>query len=205
MSSGNIHTFPCICEYLMEIEVPEVVDIEKEPSVLEDLRKGIFLSVTCENCGKTLKPEFPFRVIHPSKGIDMYLLPERDRNSYLAGRTKVPATERITIGFPELLEKLNIFLNALEDRPVELMKLYLLQKAGTDGVRLFFHERVEDYLQIHVHGLRPNEIGVSKVPLSVYDRAKETIESGNLEKEIQEMLTPPYVSVTLLSWEETDG
>ena len=204
MSNTTVHTFPCICEHLMEIEVPEVVDIEEEPKVLEDLRKGNFLSVVCESCGKTLKPEFPFRVIHPSRGIDIYLLPERERNNFLSGSISVPKADRIAIGFPELLDKLEIFLNNLEDRPVELIKLYLLQKAGKENVKLFFHKKEDDYLVVHVHGLRPNEIGVSKVPLSVYEKAKNTILSGNLEKEIKEMLTPPYVSVSLLSPEEAE-
>lgn len=204
MSNTSIHTFPCICEHLMEIEVPEVVDIERDPKVLEQLRKGNFLSVICENCGKTLKPEFPFRATHPSKGIDFYLLPERERNNYLSGSTTFPKADRIVIGFPELLEKLEIFLNDLEDRPVELIKLYLLQKAGKENVKLFFHEMEDDRLVFHVHGLRPNEIGVSKVPLSVYEKAKNTILSGDIEKEIKEMITPPYVSVTLLSPEETE-
>ena len=42
----------CYCEESIEVDIPEEIDIDKEPSNLDSIFSGEFLNFKCPNCGK---------------------------------------------------------------------------------------------------------------------------------------------------------
>lgn len=201
MAKTSKHTFTCFCDFPITMEVPDEIDLRENPETGKAIRDGTFLSTTCENCGKLLKPEFPLRITDKSRGIDIFLIPEDKRSAFLTGREKFPPADRIVIGIPELLEKITIYENELDDRALELIKFYLLQKAGKDSIELYFHKKKENSLILHIHGLKPKEIGVTKIPMSVYEKAKISVNTKKYDNAVEESLSPPYISVKPLSIE----
>ena len=65
----------CFCEHSQEIEFPEHYDLQKNPETEDRILEGSFQSVTCENCGKLLKPELPARITDSRRDIDIAYYP----------------------------------------------------------------------------------------------------------------------------------
>ena len=46
----------CFCEHSFDADVPDSVDLGKQPEVEQAILSGEFLSIRCPSCGKVLKP-----------------------------------------------------------------------------------------------------------------------------------------------------
>ena len=83
---------------------------------------GSFMTAECSHCGKTLKPDFSVRFKNGEKGIDILYIPEKERDSYLRGKSdyiyKKP--DRVVIGYYELAEKIRIMREDFDDRVLNL-------------------------------------------------------------------------------------
>ena len=193
----------CVCEKSFEADLPDVVDLSTSDT-LERIFDGTFQNFTCPHCGYTVKPEEPQRVTDPTRGIDMFLVPERDRNAFLLGHTEYQTTGQIVIGYSELVEKLKIHDASLDDSAVELIKYYLLAKAGA-GVtpKIFFTGCKGDELEFDIIGLRKDEVGKARVPRELYKKSVEELPVKRLEEPFSTILTPPYVSITKVEIEES--
>jgi len=200
-------TIPCYCENKVEIDVPTEVDIAESAGVAEAIREGRFLSVTCPKCGKLLKPEFPVRIIDSAKGIEIFLIPELERGSFLLGRSQYTVKDidggRIVIGYAELVEKLAIFDAGLDDRAIEVIKYYMSQKVDDDAnLEIYFRSREGGKLVFHILGLRDNEVGVSNIAFAVYETVVRELPEKIKEEPFDFLLAPPYVSFKKVSKEE---
>jgi len=190
---------PCYCDNLVEIEVPEEVDLASDPEAERSIREGSFLSVLCPKCGKLLKPEFPVRILDSRAGIELFLIPELERGSFLLGksayRLRDPQQGRIVIGYPELVEKLAILREGLDDRVVETIKFYLDQKAQSDeSLQILFRAKSGDKLVFHLMGLRKDEVGISNIPFSLYETIQRELATRLTQEPFDLLLAPPYVS-----------
>jgi len=201
----------CMCERSVGVVFPDVVDLAKEPAREEEILAGTFMSVRCPHCGKLLKPELPFRLLDAVRGLDIYLVPSLERNSFLAGRLEgVPAeVNRVVIGFPELQEKLRIANAKLDDRVVEIAKFHLMRRAEKEGpgrdVAIYFVSRGGGALTFEVHGLRRDEVGRVRVPEEAVERIAAEL-SRNLKREpYRVFLAGPYVSCTAVYEGEGPG
>jgi hypothetical protein len=196
-------TLTCYCEHTFEVEIPEYIDLEATPEIEEHILNGSFMTFTCTHCGKILKPEFPVHIVDAQRGIDIFMIPEAERQRYLSGKHEHPQTGRIVIGYRELVEKFVLMKHELDDRVIEIIKMYLLKKAGgNEGVTAYFHTLEDDKLVFHIHGLKKDEVGVVKVPRTFYQSTASELEA-ELEKEerdedIEEIVKEPYVSVNKL-------
>lgn len=191
---------PCFCDNEIEVDIPEEVDLAAAPEVEQQILDGTFLSFRCDKCGKVLKPEFPLHVLDSRRSIEIYLLPELERGTFERGKAEYELRDRlhgrVTIGYPELVEKLKLERDGLDDGVVEAIKFYLLQKAeAEDSVRVYYYGATEEAIELHVYGLREEEVGVSKVPRRIYDQIAHDIESGSIEEPLDAILEPPYVSI----------
>ncbi len=198
---------PCYCENMVEIEVPTEVDLAESEEAARAIREGSFLSVTCPKCGKLLKPEFPVRIIDSAKGIEIFLIPELDRASFLLGRSKhrVKNSEhgRVVIGYAELVEKLAILDAGLDDRVIEMIKYYLSQKVEDDAnLEIYFRGREGEKLVFHILGLREDEVGVSNIAFALYETVERELPEKIQEEPFDFLLAPPYVSFKKVSREE---
>jgi len=201
----------CFCEHAFEADIPEAVDLGEEPAIEEAILQGDFLSVRCPGCGKLLKPEYPVRVQDPERRLAYFLIPELERSGFLRGtvRYDLGETDRVVIGYDELAEKIRIKRSGLDDRVVELIKYYLLNKVleGEEGdreVRIFFSRAEDTSLVFHAVGLKEDEVGVLKVPADMIGRLSGQLDERRQQEPYATILRGPYVSVNALFGEEGD-
>ena len=196
----------CFCEHEFESDVPDSVDLTEQPEARRAILEGDFQTILCPGCGKTLKPEFPVLVREP--GRTLFFVPELDRVAYYRGKLPYPVGEvdRVAIGYDELVEKLRIREAGLDDRVVEVLKYYLLQKVlenyeGEGEVRLLFSGLEPAGLVFHAHGLRDQEVGVLRVSRQMAEKAGEQLESKLRAEPFDQFLAGPYVSINKLATE----
>jgi hypothetical protein len=136
----------CICDHRFEVEFPGQVDLSRSPEMEEAILKGSFLTTKCPKCGKLFSVEVPVRLQDAGRQLDLFLIPEEDRREYLAGTLPYPVenARRVVIGYEEMVEKLLLHRDGLDDRCVELIKYHLLKRAlqeyeePADTVRVLF-------------------------------------------------------------------
>jgi hypothetical protein len=198
----------CLCEYEFEDEIPESVDLGKEPHLEQAILSGEFLTSRCPNCGKLLKPEFPVLIRDPAMESTLYFVPELDRGPFYRGALSYPIGEvtRVAIGYDELVEKFLIKKAGLDDRVVEVLKYYLLQKALDSAaeereVRILFFALEGDTLVFHAHGLKDGEVGVLNVSRQMADKVASQLEEKRRQDPFNQILAGPYVSVNKLMTE----
>jgi len=193
----------CVCEKTFEADIPETVDLSAGAETVESILRGTFLTFTCPHCGHSVKPEVPIRFTDPGKGRDIYLIPERDRNRFLLGQIEHPPVKRIVIGYAELVEKLKIYTEKLDDCAVELIKYYILVKAGSGASPSIYFDRIdENMLVFDILGLREDEIAEIKIKREVYDKAEAELPLKRQEEPYNMFLQPPYVSISKIEIEE---
>ena len=129
------------------------------------------------------------------------MLPERERDSLLAGKVNIES-KQIVVGFQELREKFLIQKYNYDDRIIELIKLFLLEKTDTGlDIRILFTKKENGGLVFHIYGLKEGETGISKIPESIYNSISSNLEERMKEPGISELLSLPYRSVNTISTE----
>ena len=190
----------CFCEHTFEVDFPEQFSIDKTPETLEQILDGSFMSFTCPNCGKVLKPEFSFLLTDTTGDIEIAFIPEEQRAAYMNGKESFPETKRVVIGYKELVEKIKIMKNNLDDRVIEIIKFYLLQKAEQEIEHpdiLFngFDPKDPNSLIFHIHDLQSDQLGVIPIPFSFYEKNLSSLPEKVNDEQFQDILTPPYISI----------
>ncbi len=191
----------CFCEHTFSVEIPETINIQEQPGIKAEILNGTFLTFTCPKCGTTLKPEFPVHLIDNEKNIDLFFVPERERDSFMMGKTSYSA-QNIVIGFPELQEKFKIYEAGLDERAIELIKVYFLERAqASQGIHIYFGKLKEDLLFFYIEGLKDTETAVTHISSQLYTSFKHKVDSKTYDKALEEMLTPPYISIEKIRFE----
>jgi hypothetical protein len=193
----------CFCEAEFDAEIPDSIDCAKHPETLTSIIDGNFMNIQCPECGKVLKPEFPFTLENIAEGFSLFFIPELDRVAYFMGNLEYPVGKptRIAIGYPELVEKMIIINEDLDDRIIEAIKFYMLQKAmetmnnEEKDITIYFKEKKTDTLIFHIEGMKEDEIAVSQIKKEMYDKIKADIEKKVKEEPFNTFLVPPYVSL----------
>jgi predicted nucleic-acid-binding Zn-ribbon protein len=196
----------CHCGNKVEYSFPDTYDVSREPGIVEDILENTFLTVTCESCGAELKPDFTMifeQVKSPFGKICIHYLPELDRTRFLAGKIDT-SCERIVIGYPELREKFLIFREGLDDRAVEILKFFLLEKAdSSEDLTILLQEKGTETLGFYLFGLKAGEVGLSRIPLSLYERVISTYDERAQSEEVyRELSKAPYVSINKITLED---
>ena len=190
-------TITCVCEKSFEADIPESVELSEDPVAYKQIIDGAFLTFTCPHCSHSIQPDLPLRITDSSKGIDIFVVPERERNRYLLGLTGYDSPDRIVIGYAELAEKLRIYMTDLDDSAVELLKYYLLIKAGAGFTPSIYFTGIEgNSLLFDIVGLRDDEVGRLKIGRDVYEKAAKELPAKKDEEPYSTFLEPPYVSIS---------
>ena len=199
----------CHCGEVLEVEIPAVVDFDKSPEKKIEILNGSFLTFRCQGCQSELKPECPIRFLENNGQWDLFLIPEIDRGKWFRGKLlyHVPEESLIAISYPELVEKITLREQNLDDRAVEVLKYTLLsrmleQDDAPDEVRIFFKGREKDSLVFYIEGLKKDEIGMTGLPYSAYERSFENISHSMKQDPFSSILLPPYISINRLYHEE---
>jgi hypothetical protein len=186
----------CNCGNEFEADIPEVYDSADHPDILDQILDGTFLSHTCPNCATTLKLELPVRIKDASHMMDVQLFPDAEREKFLGGNLSPPDAGRIVFGYAELVEKVAIYLNKLDDRVIETIKYFYLKRGGGEkDISLKLDSVDGDDLMFHIHGLKEDEIGVVKISLDFYRKIEKDLPDIESDENLQVILTTPYVSV----------
>ena len=177
----------CFCENAFDAEIPDEVDLDSG-NYLEEIQNGSFLNFTCGSCGKKHKPEFPLKLVWPSKKLRFEVFTEMDKGEFYR-RKKLP-NEKLSgekasypletiIGFPEMADRLAVIKDGFEPAAVEAIKYYLYLKADeqypdTDLSIWYFGQSGDTpdqrTLEFHIHGIREGEVAVMKIPFSLYEK-----------------------------------
>jgi len=201
---------PCHCGHRINYEYDD--EVEVTPEVYSDIIHGNFMSVICEKCGITLKPEYSVMFTYPSKQMKICLVPELERDSFLRGKSNLnyKKTDRFVIGFMELAEKLKILEAGFDDIFVEAVKYYILSKIENDNnieneILIFFNEFKDNNLVFYIHGLKEKEVGILNINKEFYDMTYEKLKDSLNEEPFKKFLVPPYVSILNIYREYTDN
>jgi len=197
-----METVTCVCEKSFEVEPPADVDLDEDPGVLESILEGSFMVYTCPECGARLKLEFPVRISSRSRGWDICFIPEKNRSELYRRELSfaIPDGSHCAVGYAELVEKLRVLEHDLDERAVEVIKYHLLTRAlqaseEQESIRILFVEKTADQLVFHIHGLRKDEVGVSRIGMDIYRKARQNLDETAAQEPLKSLLEPPYVSI----------
>jgi hypothetical protein len=181
---------PCFCDDSFNVEIPQEIDLDAEPKLLDEILDGTFLNFTCPSCGKKHKPEFAITVSWHSKKVCFEVLVELDRGEfYLRKKDKGktgPLRNQTVIGYPEMADRLLVYRDGLEPAAIEAIKYYLHLKAEEkypdEDITIWYSRRnpkdanpsdaetPTETLEFHIHGIKADEVAVMKVPYSLYEK-----------------------------------
>ncbi len=197
----------CRCEKSFDAELPEELDLDKDPSVLDEILEGSFLSVTCPHCGETIKPEMPVLLSSRRLGLALRVVPEAERSSWLSGRLKPPSGSELLIGFSELRERAMIIRDGLEARCVEILKYFILAKAfeeadpASELLVSYRGKREDGRLSFAIGGLRNDEEALLALPFDRYEKAKKDLPRLESTEPYSSFLLGAYRSIRALEAE----
>jgi hypothetical protein len=172
---------PCFCDNDFFVEIPQIINLDEDGSCIDRIMNGSFMNFICPNCGKKHKPEFPVTILWPSKHMELEVLPEVDRGEFYrrkrqTGKKTGPERETV-IGYPELADRLAVIRDGLEPVVVEAVKYYLQVKAEETypdaEIHIWYQTCSAENLEFHIHGIRREEIAVSRVPAALYKKTRE--------------------------------
>jgi len=200
---------PCLCDNSFEIEAPEEIDLDSNKEYLEQILDGSFFNFNCPSCNKKHKPEFPLRLLWPSRNLNLEILPELDRGEFYRKKKQskdtVSAAETI-IGYPEMVDRLTVIRDGLEPISVEAIKYYLQLKAEEqypeDEMDVWYYgfeekgaSGGENTLEFHIHGIRQNEVAVMKVPYALYQKTLDDYKNNPKKDIFVALRVGTYLSV----------
>jgi len=191
-----------MCENEFEIDYPDFIDLNKNPEIEEQILSGNFITAICPVCGKELKPEFPFQITDEKRDINCFFIPELDRGAYFLGKLEYPVgtPKRVAIGFRELVEKINIMRNKLDDRTIEILKFYLFHKAVSEkednNPSIIFKGLENRNLIFHITGLADDRLAKKELADEKLAVDKHTNEEHSNDKPKQK-----GVAVTRIAFE----
>lgn len=190
------HRITCQCEHVFDTEQEELVDLDLDSDALGRLMDGTFMALRCPSCDAVLKPEFPLRLRWTSRGVDLEVIPEFDRGDL--GSRKDGRGE-LVVGYAEAAERIAVYRDGLEPMAVETLKYYLQLKAEEADPQaeasVWFQGLVGDSLEFHVHGLRSDEVAVSRVPRCLYEKTLGEYRADPSAEPFASMRFGPYLSV----------
>jgi len=201
-----MRSITCHCEQVFEADLPEIVDLDMNPDLVQKIISGSFLNTICPTCGTELFPELNTRIDWPSHSTHLELIPELERTSFMNGTTK-HATDCIpVIGYPELADRVAVLNAHLDPLTVEALKFMLLQHATVDTEDVqplaIFEGRPEpEILEFHVHGLKKDEVAVSRVPYSLYEKLYDDIRAHPEKEPYIFLKKNSYISIQNIYFE----
>ncbi len=197
----------CRCEALVDIDVPEFIDLDAAGTILENLAKGESPSAICPRCGALVRAELPLRVSSASRGIDIAVISELQRLSVYRGKADVPGSSEILLGYQELFERSRILRDGLDPKAVEGLKYILHGKAEESGqatdISVLYNGKDDGTLVFHVLGLKEGEAGVIRIPASSYDKIVDDLPASMSKEPYKTIFSGRYKSFKKLGFLES--
>jgi hypothetical protein len=194
---------PCFCDNTFTVEVPEEIDLDLQSEYIEQILNGDFMSFTCSSCGKKHKPEFPVTLTWPSRNRRYEVLPELERGEFYRKKYsnfhKSAEKSEYLIGYPELVDRVAVLRDGLEPIAIEGLKYYLLLKAEETNpngeLTIWYHKQEGETLEFHLHGLRKDEVAVTRIPHSLYEKTLADYKKSPKSELFSSLCIHSYLSV----------
>lgn len=199
----------CPCEQIFSVDFPEIIDLDSMPEAIENIKNGSFLTCICPSCNAVLRTEFATKFEWKSKEVNLQLIPEIERLSFLGGKTDGETDVQTVIGFAELCDRVAVLERNLNPLTIEAIKYHLITKAQethqNSKILIFFESQNEDqFLEFHIHGLRSNEVAVTHIPMTIYDTIQKDAQYPDKEP-FSSLVNGSYISVQNILFEETQN
>ena len=195
----------CRCEKSFDADLPEEIDLDREPETLEAILSGDFLAVTCPHCGERIKPDIPVSLHSHREGLTLRVLPETERASWLDGTSALPKDVDVLIGYAELYERVLIVKDGFDYRAIEILKYFILAKAlenageTAETPRVQYRGRTaEGRLSFGIMGLREGELALLALPYDRYEKALKEMTGLASTEPYSIFLLGPYKYVRAL-------
>jgi hypothetical protein len=189
---------PCFCGNTFTVDVPEEIDLDRDPQYVEDIIAGNFMNFVCSSCGKKHKPEFPLAVHWSGKGVKFEVLPELERGTFYRRKEDKQGMETL-IGYPELAERVAVLRDGLVPEAEEAIKYYILIKADEtypeDDLSVWYQGKSGDSLEFHIHGIRQDEVAVIKAPLALYEKTLDDYKKNPYADPFASLRVKTYLSI----------
>jgi hypothetical protein len=194
------YKIPCFCDNTFTVDAPEEINLDEQPAYVEDIVAGNFMNFTCTSCGKKHKPEFKLTVKWPTKNTILEVMPELERGEFYRRKEDPKAEPKETvIGYPEMSERIGILRDNLVPDAVEAIKYYLLLKADEtypeNDISVWYQNKNPDSLEFHIHGIKKDEVAVTKVPESLYEKTLDDFRKNPKADPFASMRVRSYVSI----------
>lgn len=200
----------CHCEQVFSADLPETVNLDENPGILDQIADGSFLSCVCPVCGSTLHTDLQTDILWSSKNVRLRLIPELKRFSFASGKEKTAEGTQIVIGYPELADRVAVLRDGLDPLAVEALKYHLLEKAAEIPSErdpyIVYEKRLDSgALEFHIFGLKTDEVAVTSVPFSLYEKVKQQAEEHPGDELFSALQNGAYLSVQNVFPERTGG
>lgn len=185
------------CGELSEVTVWQSVTADDSPDLKEDILKARLNMFSCPSCGQTaLMPE-PLLYIDEAKKLMITFSPCNDaaskalmfdnvkKASARSGETKnmQDCNLRFTASYNELIEKILVFDNGLNDKVTEILKLLvLMQDSESMEHRICMFGKTDNgVLEFMVQDKRDGKLYTSRIPTETYDTVKEQLRQSGVK------------------------
>jgi hypothetical protein len=198
----------CMCETVFDADLPEEVDVDANPGVLDEVLKGEFLAVRCPSCGTRLKPELRVRLLSAKSKLDLVVLPELERTSLYLGKAGIPEGAEALVGYAELFERARILSEGLDPETIEILKYLMVQKAEEQApdadISVAYAGKKDGKLSFHLSGLKEGQVAVLPVDPSTYAKTLADKPRSLREAPFDRIFKGPYRSIRMLESEEEE-
>jgi hypothetical protein len=194
----------CRCDAVVEIDVPDLIDLDADPLTISRLATGDSPSAMCPRCGALVRAELPLRITGKTYGLDLIVLSELERLAAYRGKADPAGANEILLGYQELFERARIVRDNLDAKAVEMLKYALQGKAeesGTDAeISVFYNGMNDGLLEFHILGLKSGQAGVVKLPRSSYDKIAADVPASIAREPYKTIFSGRYRSIKKLGF-----
>ena len=164
----------CPGEQVFTADIPETVERDQDKDSLDKLMDGSLLSCICPTCNAELNLDLPLTIHWPSRKSTIIMVPEMERLALVSGTLSAKKHANHVVGYAELVDRIAVLRDGLEPVVIEALKYRLLQKAKEAEPKkspVAFYDRRNETgeLEFHIHGIRDNEVAVTRIPSRLYD------------------------------------
>ena len=194
-----IQKVKCHCDKELELDIPEMIDLDSKADLVSTITSGQFLASICGFCGATVRPECQLELRWSRFERPIWLVPEMDRALVLHGKSDAPKSHEILVGYAELIERVNVLRSDLDPKTVEVIKYYLQSKAeetDTDGeITVLFGGLDTKRLQFRVSGYKSGETGLLHIAMEKYLEIKADFKRLSLTEPFKMIFSGGYQSI----------
>ncbi|MBO5060068.1 MAG: CpXC domain-containing protein [Clostridia bacterium] len=203
------------CGALQEMTVWQSITAADSADLKEDLKRGRVNIFRCTECGQTALLPTPMLYTDGERNLMISFSPcnGREERMRLFESVKAASREsgelreledynlRFTSEYNELLEKILIFDNDMDDKTIEVLKLLvLMQESEKMEQRVCMFGKTDgDMIEFMVQDKKEEQVYTSRVPMETYRTVKQQLrESGVKDKSFDwEMVDAQYAASLL--------